>query len=425
MKIAVIVQRAGKDFTGGSEAYALELAKQLSTFPDTRVDLLTTTARDHHTWKNAFPPGQEELSDTLTMIRFRVNRERGKSWDALYNYTEKQSGRSGGHRGNFYRSLPLGLAEEWLIAQGPWSTALLDYLEEEQDTYDRFIFLTYLYSTTYHGVDRIRDRNKVFIVPTFHDEPAAYLPVFLKYRSYRHLFLTEEEGNVARELIYNGSVPSALLGYGMPDRFGMDLSKVEAGLQTGGKPYILYAGRLEDGKGVRKLFKMFEQVAPDHPGLQLYTIGNGDLKDYRHERIHYQGFVSEEVKLALMKNAIALVHPSPFESLSIVLLEAFMMGVPGLVNGASRVLRDHIKLSGAGYHYEDESSFRHGLAALMAPRQKGNNPGEHGRRYFLENYSLESYRERIRQHIIDAPTGITPVAELRADPSAESPAAPG
>ncbi len=44
--------------------------------------------------------------------------------------------------------------------------------------------------------------------------------------------------------------------------------------------------------------------------------------------VRYLGYLSEEEKHAAMAGAKAVVCPSPYESLSIVLLEAFALGTP-------------------------------------------------------------------------------------------------
>ena len=63
--------------------------------------------------------------------------------------------------------------------------------------------------------------------------------------------------------------------------------------------------------------------------------------------MRYLGFLPEHEKAAALAGARAVVCPSPFESLSIALLEGFALGVPGLVNARSEVLKEHCLRSGA------------------------------------------------------------------------------
>lgn len=69
------------------------------------------------------------------------------------------------------------------------------------------------------------------------------------------------------------------------------------------------------------------------------------------------GFVSEQEKYDVMAGARALIMPSAFESLSIVVLEALGLGIPVICNGKCDVLKGHCKRSGAGIAYEDYRQF--------------------------------------------------------------------
>jgi glycosyltransferase involved in cell wall biosynthesis len=292
---------------------------------------------------------------------------------------------------DYKRRLPLGLGEEWIKFEGPYSPDLLNYISEHTDTYDHFIFMTYLYPTTYFGVDQVKDPNKVYFVPTYHDESPAYLPNFLKYKKYEHLFLTDAEKNIAERNLYGDKVRSRIIGFGIDDQF----EKISSAHKSAGEKYVLYAGRIEAAKGVHQMFKLFERYSYDHKDIKLYLIGDGILKDYQHKNIIYKGFVSEKEKLRLMRDAIAFIHPSAFESLGIVLLEAFMMGTPALVNKRSDVLNEHIQNSEAGYSYDTYEEFRDGLSTMMNDHVKYEKLHTNARDYFLKNYSLPAYEHRL------------------------------
>jgi len=65
---------------------------------------------------------------------------------------------------------------EWLKQQGPWSPALIEYLERHHQTYDVIVFFTYLYATTVLGI-KVAPAKSV-LVPTAHDEPAIRLGLY-------------------------------------------------------------------------------------------------------------------------------------------------------------------------------------------------------------------------------------------------------
>src|SRR5207245_7019801 len=140
---------------------------------------------------------------------------------------------------------------------------------------------------------------------------------------------------------------------GDSDIVGMSLARPDVvGPLPAGTPanYVLYAGRIEPSKGTTALvanFLVYKQVHPSD--LKLVLIGTPGCEVARHREVIDLGFVSEAEKFALMQQARAFLHPSPFESFSIVLLESFLMGAPALVNGVNEVLVEHCRRSGAGY----------------------------------------------------------------------------
>ncbi|MCB1194320.1 MAG: glycosyltransferase family 4 protein, partial [Leptospiraceae bacterium] len=266
-----------------------------------------------------------------------------------------------------------------------------NYLEENQDDYDIFVFVTYLYATTYFGIEKIRNPHKIFILPTYHNEPVAYLPAFQKYDKLLHLFLTHAEQEFAEKEIYKSQTSSKILGFGLPPSEGF---KPLARRET----YFLYAGRLEKGKGVLELFCMFEKYCKIHKDVYLYCIGQGELQDYKSEHIIYQGFVSEKQKYDLMEGAVAFLHPSAYESLGIVLLESFMVGTPAIVNGHSQVLREHIQNSCAGFYYWNEEEFFNFMDKTLFDKTLRKNFSQNARSYFLKFYSLLEYEKRLFVH---------------------------
>jgi len=394
-KIAIVVQRCGKEVVGGSEGYAFQMADVLSDTFD--IDVLTTTAKDYLTWENYYNEGVEEVSERFRICRFSVDFQREAYWHDLNRvlfdglFLDRFSVLSKTGKSNFLKMLdhrPIGLQDEWMRLQGPYSSSLLQYIKEKEEDYDIFVFMTYLYPTTFFGISLLKDIKKVFIIPTLHDEPPAYLNILKKYAAYNFLFLTKAEQKLAVE-IFQLKKQSEVIGFGLEDK------SEKINCKGRNEDYILYAGRLEGSKGVEKLYEHFVTFSKKNPDIKLFTIGDGPLKDYKHPNIEYLGFVSEEEKLSLMNGAIAFIHPSAYESLGIVLLESFMMGTPALVNRYSEVLSDHILDSGAGYCYASYEEFEKHLTALAHDKELRNKLGSKAREYFLNNYSKSLYTSRL------------------------------
>jgi glycosyltransferase involved in cell wall biosynthesis len=116
-------------------------------------------------------------------------------------------------------------------------------------------------------------------------------------------------------------------------------------------------------------------------------VGSKHLAIPDHPRIRHLGFLSDEEKFDAIAAADVLVMPSPYESLSMVTLEAWALAKPVLVNGACDVLRGQCVRSGGGLYYETVEEFCEGLFRLEASGPMGAALGRHGRDYYRRHYS--------------------------------------
>ena len=120
---------------------------------------------------------------------------------------------------------------------------------------------------------------------------------------------------------------------------------------------ILYLGRLEKRKGVEYLITAYKKLRERHDDVKLVIAGNGVkrknlerlVKQYKIPDVSFTGFVPEEDKPNLMKQADLFCSPAPYgESFGIVLLEAMAVGtriVAGNNSGYSSVLTGRGRLS--------------------------------------------------------------------------------
>ena len=106
--------------------------------------------------------------------------------------------------------------------------------------------------------------------------------------------------------------------------------------------------------------------------------------------VRYLGYLDESEKHAAMAGARALVCPSPYESLSIVLLEGLALGTPALANARSAVLEDHCRRSNAGLWYADAPEFAEALDLLATEDALRAALGAHGRAYVAANYGWDA-----------------------------------
>ena len=82
--------------------------------------------------------------------------------------------------------------------------------------------------------------------------------------------------------------------------------------------------------------------------------------------VKFAGLLSERERLQALEAATVVVVPSPFESLSLLALEAMAVGTPVLCNGRSEVLVEHCLKSNAGLFYPDRDEFIECAKLLLA-----------------------------------------------------------
>lgn len=383
MRLCFIVQRYGREVNGGAEFHCREVAEHLVKYAS--VDVVTTCAVDYITWKNEYPPGIDTL-DGVTIRRFHVDRERDLS--KFNRFSEVVFC----HPHSYEDEI------EWMKLQGPYSSSLLEYLSENKDNYDVFIFFTYLYCTTFFGLSLVGDR--AMLVPTAHDEPPIYLSIFqnLFHLPQAILYNTEEERNFVTSKFHNGAIPCDIVGTGIDVPESIDSSAFEQ--KYGLRNFIIYVGRIDESKGCKELFDYFTRYKSetDSP-IKLVLMGKAVMDVPESPDIVSLGFVSDLDKYNGILASELLVMPSRFESLSMVLLEAWHCTRPVLVNGNCEVLKGQCSRSNAGLWYENYDEFKECLDLLLGIKKLRDMMGKQGKKFVKMNYSWEIVEKKYLQTI--------------------------
>jgi len=388
--LAIVVQRYGPDVTGGSESLARAVAERLAG--EYRVTVLTTCARDYVTWRNEWPAGTERVGG-VEVQRFLVEEER--DLEAFNRFSETLYGRP--HR----REDEL----DWLRRQGPYVPALVRELEASRDRFHAVMFFTYLYYPTFWGLKAAPKRS--VLVPTTHDEPP------LRFEIYREMFdlpralafLTAPEEALVRSRFPLQGRPARVAGIGVEMPSSPDVPAFRARHGVTGR-YLLYAGRIDAGKGCAEMLDFYARYRAEHaPAPELLLIGNLAMPAPTGPGVRYLGYLSESEKAAALAGADVIVCPSPYESLSIVLLEGFALGVPGLVNARSPVLQDHCRRANGGLYYESADEFVEALRVLLHDEALRRAMAENGRRYVRDDYRWDVVLARYRALIESAASG--------------------
>ena len=405
-RIALIVQRYGLEVNGGAEYHCRILAEQLKSVYD--VTVLTSCAQDYRTWENEYAAGKEVING-VEVIRFptAIPRDSRKFRSLSRKFANRKPYqkvlKALGLLKAYKKLVSSQVTEEdcynWAKYQGPYMPELIPYLEAEQDRYQVFIFFTYLYYPTIYGLDV--NPGKSILIPTAHDEPPIYFPVFkdLFAKPRAILYNTLAEKRFVNGQFHNEEVHSEITGIGI-ERTEPVVRYNSAQLLNDTKPYLIYIGRIDASKGCKLMCDYFLRYINDAPdSWNLVLVGQAFMEIPVHPAIIAMGFVEEDVKLSLLEDAEALIIPSFYESLSMVTLESMAHGIPVVANGNCEVLKDHIDQSGAGFAFTDYESFKLAMDALSDP--EFNLPAMQKRAvaYVADNYNWQVVVEKIQSTI--------------------------
>lgn len=373
-KIAFVVHRYGLDVNGGAEYHCRVLAEHMTSRYE--VDVLTSCARNSLPWDNAYHAGMEKINQ-VNVYRFPVERTRD---DILFEELSKKVGKG-----------EKDIEEEWISQVGPCCPSFVPFLEENADKYEAVIFLTYAFYFTVKGMG-LQLKNSI-LLPTAHDDASIRLPIYREVFRAPGAFLynSVEEREFILKNFHTEAKPSRLTCV------GIDTPEAEAYLlpdllKPYKENYIIYVGRVSNGKNFSELNRDFIEYKRRHPSsLKLVVIGRTDDKmtlTYS-EDIIYAGFVTEEEKTAALANAKLLVMPSLYESLSLVILESMAVKRPVLVNGKCAVLKGQCIRSNAGLYYTDYFEFEAALDYMLSNKEAYQQMCHNGYRFVKENYSWD------------------------------------
>ncbi len=178
---------------------------------------------------------------------------------------------------------------------------------------------------------------------------------------------------------------------------------------------ILYIGRLEGRKGVKYLLQAYQLLVQGNPDVKLIIAGDGPDReklelladDLKLKNISFLGFVSEELKLELLRKTDLFCSPAVFgESFGIVLLESMATGtvcVAGNNSGYIDVMRDLGAISIVNPRDIDEFARRLDIllheAPLRALWQKwaSGYVKQYNYPHIIERYE-DLYKEALEQH---------------------------
>lgn len=382
MKIAFVIQRYGKEIVGGSEYHCRQLAEKLSHSHE--VEILTTCADDYITWRSGYPKGVETVNGIIVR-RFAICRKRN-----LRRFKEIS---------NLCFDLPHTRNDEleWVRHNGPESPELVRFIKEHKSDYEAFIFYSFRYYHSYFAMPEVAEKS--ILVPTAEDDDAIYLSIFKEFFLVPKalLLLTQEEQQLIASIVNGPLPPCEIIGFAVevPDKPNL-LAFRKKYDQT--KPFIFYIGRIDRNKGCETLFHFFKEFhRRTSNNIDLLLAGTKALTIPNHPQIRHLGFVSESDKFDGLAACTALIMPSPFESLSIVTLEAWRMGVCTLVDGHCKVLKGQTLRSNGGLYYLNFAEFCECLEFLQEEPEIRQALGASGQGFMQAHFEWSHVLEKVER----------------------------
>lgn len=387
-KIAFVTPWYGQNIPGGAEALTRRTAEKLHQ-ANLEIEVLTTCIKDIYAdWGHNYHKAGVTEVNGVTVRRFPVQGRNRQAFDQL-NW-------------RLMNGLTLTAKEEQtFIHEMIQSPALYDYMARHVPEY-LFIFIPYMFATTYYGLQVCPERS--LVIPCLHDEGYARLNIYrqLLPRAKALLFLNEAEMELADRFFgqAKGQIRE-VLGTGVDTDFTADAGRFRQkyGLTS---PFVLYAGRREPGKNTPLLLDFWQRyVQEEKRDVKLLLIGGGEVTIPSQLQAHVWdlGFVSSQDKYDAYAAAAVFCLPSINESFSIVIMESWLARTPVLVHGRCAVTREHCRRANGGLYFTDYWEFAATLNFLLDHSETAVQMARQGRRYVLDNFHWNIITNKYKQLI--------------------------
>jgi glycosyltransferase involved in cell wall biosynthesis len=373
----------GPRVPGGAEFQCRRNAEELAR-RGLPVEVFATTAGGLGVdWDTPSFPAGDELVNGVPVRRFPTRHRDAAAFDAI-NRRVLEGGR-------------LSLVDEAVFVREIVGSDALDATIAAERGSRLYIFTPYMFGTSYWGA---RAALRPYFIPCFHDEGYAYMALYRQLIESAHglLFYSAAEQRLANRVCRIAGRHQIVLGGGIETQAGGDAARFRRkfGLE---RPFLLYAGRRDVTKNTPLLYDYFRAYRAQGGQLRLALIGgpgepppadllaSGAAVDL--------GFLDQQDKLDAYAAAAALCQPSLNESFSVVLMEAWVAGAPGLVHSDCPVTREFCEASGGGLHFRSAAEFNATLRWIEANPAAARRMGERGRAYVREMFAWDAVLGRL------------------------------
>lgn len=382
-KIGFVIPWYADGIPGGAEMELREVAGHLHS-AGVRLEILTTCVREFASdWsRNYYKEGLDKTVNGITIRRFKVRKRDNEAFDAVN--ARLMAG----------NAIPPE-EEDIFLREMVNSDALYEYIGAHHDEYSLFVFIPYMFGTTYNGA-KICPYKSV-LIPCFHDESYAYMSRFKELfpQTAGMIFNARPEAELAERLygFSKSGTKTIVMGIGMDTDIVPDPGafREKYGIK---EKFILYAGRKDEGKNVHTLIKYFAEYIKRHDTeLKLVLIGGGEIDLpaglVLDKRIIDLGFVDRQDKYNAQGAAEFLCQPSRNESFSLVIMESWLCGRPVLVHEDCAVTKNFVSESNGGLYFSNYFEFEACTDYIINNNDAAWLMGSNGKGYVKRNFDWD------------------------------------
>jgi len=389
MKLAIVVPRYGPGIVGGAEMLCRDYALRLHAAGHS-VEVLTTCARDHFTWRNELPAGLHVV-EGVPVRRFPVT-------------VAKDHGAVTMLHARLDAGFPLDAAGErrWVENTG-YSELLLAAIAEVAPHVDAVLFAPYLFAATVFGARVAPERS--LVIPCLHDE--AYARFAIVQDTLRGVaglvFNSAPERDLAARLLGDDMPRHRVVGVGFDEPAPLDAAAWRQRTRVDGD-LVAYAGRREIAKNFPLLLRWvtaYDQGLSRCGPVTLVAMGSGEIRAPRSARdvVRDLGFASQQEKLEAFAASVATAQLSLNESFSYVVMESWLAGTPCIVHADCAVTRTHCEESGGGLWVREAEAFAEALDRLRRDGGLRGRLAAAGGRYVRSEYAWPAVLARLESAV--------------------------
>ncbi len=382
-KIGFVIPWYADGIPGGAEMELREVASHLH-YAGVNVEILTTCVREFSAdWSvNYYKAGEDKTANGMTIRRFQARKRDTAAFDAV--------------NAKLMSGARISVEEEDIfLREMVNSPELYTYLREKSDEYSLYVFIPYMFGTTYNGV--LACPEKSVLIPCFHDEAYAHMKRFAEVfpKAAGMIFNARPEAELAEQLygFSESGTSTIVMGIGMDTSITSDPAAFREKFGINER-FILYAGRKDEGKNVHTLVKYFaEYISRNETDLRLVLIGGGEIdipeELVKNGRIIDLGFVDRQDKYNAMGASEFLCQPSKNESFSLVIMESWLCGRPVLVHEDCAVTRNFVSESNGGLYFGNYFEFEACADYITEHKNDAWLMGCNGREYVRSNFDWD------------------------------------